>query len=281
MTQYAAVTELVSDRCVEAAALAALQCPAATEKCARVRRLVSAWRDGQLPRSENRAYAKRIDIPGRPVKPELIAPEDVPRRNFGSAEGRAALIHAIAHIEFNAINLALDCVVRFSRAGDVFVDDWLSVALEESQHYELLDARLKQLGYVYGDFAAHNGLWDMAVKTDRDLLARMALVPRLLEARGLDATPPIQAKLRQIGDTETLAILDIILRDEVKHVAIGDRWFRAECAARGVEPEQAFQQLLTEFGASTPRPPLNREARQAAGFSATELNAFEAKHLRR
>jgi uncharacterized ferritin-like protein (DUF455 family) len=259
---------------VEALALAALMCADPEEKCRLTAELQTRWRLDELSRS-GLSPAGRINEPGRPLRPELAPPDQVPRRSPHTPHGRAALVHAVAHIEFNAINLALDCVLRFSVEGDDFVAQWLSVASEESHHFSLLCARLKSMGHAYGDFAAHNGLWDMAVKTDDDFLARMALVPRLLEARGLDATPLIQAKLRQVGDTETLEILDVILRDEIGHVAIGDKWFRVECARRGLEVEEEFRRLIAVFGALPPRPPLNVEARLAAGFSAAELESFE------
>ena len=158
-------------------------------------------------------------------------------RRVSSAEGHAALLHAIAHIEFNAINLALDCVYRFRGLAADFYTGWADVAAEEASHFGLVCERLRALGHDYGDFPAHNGLWEMTVKTAHDPLARMALVPRVLEARGLDATPPIMRKLEAIGDAETLRVLEIILRDEIGHVALGDRWFRHFCALRGVEPE--------------------------------------------
>lgn len=259
---------------VEALALDALMCADSQEKCARVVALQERWRMRELSRS-GISSAGRIVDPGRPLRPELVSPNQVPRRSPHTVHGRAALVHAVTHIEFNAINLALDCALRFSVEGDDFVTQWLSVAHEESLHFGLLCARLSALGYAYGDFSAHNGLWDMAVKTDDDFLARMALVPRLLEARGLDATPMIQAKLRQVGDMETLEILDVILRDEIGHVAIGDKWFRVECARRGLEVEEAFRGLIATFGALPPRPPLNIEARLAAGFSAEEIKSFE------
>lgn len=239
-----------------------------------VEALSLAWRQGALPSRPPEQHA-RLPVPGRPAKPALVAADAVPRRSPHTREGHAALLHAVAHIEFNAINLALDCVYRFSACGREFIDDWMRVALEESQHYGLLAARLAELGHAYGDFDAHNGLWEMAVKTDHDLLARMALVPRLLEARGLDATPPIQAKLQSIKDAASLAILDIILRDEIGHVAIGDRWFRVACDQRKLEPEAAFRMLLSEYAAPTPRPPFNRDARRKAGFSDAELDVFE------
>lgn len=261
---------------VEIAALQALQCADPVQKCALTAALRERWLAGELPRS-GVAAAGRIEMPGRPPRPELVPPDRVPRRNPGSREGHGALLHAVAHIEFNAINLALDCVVRFSAEGDEFIAQWLQVAAEEAEHFALLSARLDELGFAYGYFAAHNGLWEMAVKTDHDLLARMALVPRLLEARGLDATPPIQARLREIGDTATLAILDRILHDEIGHVAIGDRWFRRECARRGLPVEATYLDLIDHFEAPPPKPPFNLSARLAAGFSEQELAGFTGR----
>lgn len=265
---------------LEAGALEALLLAEPADKQARLLRLESDWLAGCAPRS-GVCPAARIEQPGRPVRPRLVAPDQVPRRSVGSREGHAALLHSIAHIEFNAINLALDCVLRFSAEGDDFVSQWLRVAREECEHFMLLQARLVELGFAYGDFDAHNGLWEMAVLTDQDFLARMALVPRLLEARGLDATPPIQRKLREIRDEASLAILDIILRDEVGHVAIGDHWFRVECARRGEVPERAFQRLMAEFDAPRPKPPLNVEARLAAGFTQAELDDFLRRRAER
>jgi len=184
------------------------------------------------------------------------------------------MVHAIAHIEFNAINLALDHIVRFQNFPREYIDDWISVAAEEAYHFCLVRDHLRTLGYDYGDFVAHDGLWQMTVKTAHDPLARMALVPRLLEARGLDATPPIQRKLRGIGDMQAVAILDIILRDEVRHVAIGDRWFRVLCAEHGLEPEATYRRLIEEYAAPWPQPPLNEVARRAAGFSDAEMKAL-------
>ena len=213
---------------------------------------------------------------GRPTKPELLAHTAVPRRKPGSPEGHAALLHAIAHIEFNAINLALDCVYRFRGLPADFYAGWLQVAAEEAYHFGLVTERLHAVGHAYGDFPAHRGLWDMAVKTADDPLARMALVPRVLEARGLDATPPIVAGLRRVGDVDSIAVLDIILRDEIGHVALGDRWFRYFCAERGLEPEAAYLGLMAEFDAPWPPRPLNVEARRKAGFSESEIARLEA-----
>ena len=215
--------------------------------------------------------------PGRPARPQLVPPQAVPFRRPDSPEGHAALLHAIAHIEFNAINLALDCVMRFRAFPADFHDAWLTVAVEEAMHFGLIRGRLQALGFDYGDFPAHNGLWEMACRTAHDPLARMALVPRVLEARGLDATPPIMVKLRHIGDVESVAVLEIILRDEVGHVALGDKWFRALCAERGLDAEQAYVEFIEDFGAPWPRPPFNEPARLAAGFSRDELERFARK----
>lgn len=218
-----------------------------------------------------------LEVPGLPDRPRLASPKSMPRRELNGPENHAALIHALAHIEFNAINLALDAVQRFAGLPQDFYGDWLRIAAEEAYHFSLLRDHLRGLGRDYGDFPAHAGLWEMAEKTAHDPLARMALVPRLLEARGLDVTPDIQRKLRGYGDRAGAEILDIILRDEIGHVAAGDRWFRHLCAERGLEPEDAFRRLLQTSGAPRPRGPFNEAARLAAGFSRAEIaNLAEA-----
>ena len=225
-----------------------------------------------------------IDIPanpllvcGRPAKPELVAPAQVQQRNPQTPEGRARLLHAIVHIEFSAINLALDHAARFPGMPPQYYADWIGVAAEEAYHFGILRERLQSLGHDYGDFPAHAGLWEMAEKTAHDVLARMALVPRLLEARGLDATPPIQRKLEQVGDHDSARILDIILRDEIGHVGLGDAWFRRLCAERGLNAETTFRQMLKEFKAPWPTSPMNESARLAAGFSAEELACLKLR----
>ena len=218
-------------------------------------------------------------LPGRPARPRLIEPARLPHRSPHSMAGRAALVHAICHIEFNAINLALDAIWRFAALPEAYYRDWARVAAEEAQHFQLLHAHLQTLGHRYGDFDAHDGLWAMCEKTRDDLAARMALVPRTLEARGLDATPQIQAKLRAVGSADALAacaILDVILRDEVGHVAIGNHWYRWACARQGVEPLAHEALLRTRYAAPRPRPPLNEAARRAAGFTEAELAALRA-----
>ena len=193
-----------------------------------------------------------------------------------TTEGRAALLHAIAHIEFNAINLALDAVWRFAGMPRAFYADWLRVASEEALHFSLLREHLQSLGHDYGDFDAHDGLWTMAERTAGDVVARMALVPRTLEARGLDATPPLQAKLARAGDARAVAILDVILRDEIGHVAIGNRWYDWLCARDGIDPVAHYADLVRRHAAPRLRAPFNLEARRAAGFSAAELDALGA-----
>lgn len=213
-------------------------------------------------------------LPGHPERPELRAHTEVARRSPATLAGRAALLHAIAHIEFNAINLALDAIWRFAGMPESFYRDWLQVAGEEAKHFRLLRAHLQTIGYDYGDFPAHQGLWTMCERTAPDIVARMALVPRTLEARGLDATPLIQAKLRQIGTEDALAavaILDIILREEVGHVAIGNRWYRHLCDQRGLDAEAYYAELVRRYQAPRPKPPFNTAARRAAGFSEAEL----------
>jgi uncharacterized ferritin-like protein (DUF455 family) len=211
------------------------------------------------------------NLPGRPDRPRLVPPKDVPTRSPFTLEGRVALLHAIAHIEFNAINLALDAVWRFHGMPREFYRDWLQVASEEALHFGLLRGHLQAQGYDYGAFDAHDGLWLMAQRTARDVVARMALVPRTLEARGLDATPPLQAKLARAGDSRAVEILDVILRDEVGHVAIGNRWYRWLCQRDKHDPVALYPELVRRYEAPRLRPPFNLEARRAAGFTDEEL----------
>jgi uncharacterized ferritin-like protein (DUF455 family) len=215
-------------------------------------------------------------LPGRPARPLLVLPSAVPQRPVRSREGRVALLHALAHIEFNAINLALDAVWRFAGLPAVYYREWLQVAAEEAAHFSLLSAHLHALGAAYGDLPGHDGLWQMAERTRGDVLARMALVPRTLEARGLDASPAVRNKLAAAGDHAAAAIIDVILRDEIGHVAIGNRWFRWCCAARGLDPVTAYPALARQYGAPVLRGPFNLAARRAAGFEEHELSALIA-----
>ena len=244
-------------------------------KVAAVESLRDEWEAGGL------ALEPRGDVhsdlsPGRPARPVLVSPRAVERRSVSTPEGRAALIHALAHIEFNAINLALDAVYRFRGLPRAYYGDWIRVAAEEAYHYTLLREHLVALGCDYGSFSAHNGLWEMAVKTAHDPLVRMALVPRVLEARGLDASPAITAKLRACGDRRAVEIMAIIQRDEIGHVAVGNRWYKYLCAQRGLDPIATFKQLLQEYDGPRLRPPFHKEARRDAGFSEAELELIEA-----
>ena len=213
-------------------------------------------------------------LPGHPERPALLRHTEMARRSPATPEGRAVLIHAIAHIEFNAINLALDAVWRFDGMPAGYYTDWALVAAEEAKHFQLLRSHLRSQGYDYGDFPAHQGLWTMCEKTSHDALARMALVPRTMEARGLDATPQIQAKLRQVGTPDALAavgILDTILHDEIGHVAIGNHWYRWLCEREGHDPETHYGTLVKQYEAPRLKPPFNHAARRSAGFTDTEL----------
>ena len=219
-------------------------------------------------------------LPGRPERPNLIHPSRVPTRSPHTLAGRAALLHAICHIEFNAINLALDAVWRFSNMPLDFYRDWMRVAFEESQHFHMLRQQLKTMSdggqaWDYGDFDAHDGLWAMCEKTKDDILARMALVPRTLEARGLDATPIIQDKLTKVGSPDAVAIcglLDVILRDEVGHVAIGNHWYRWLCERQQLDPVAHYLTLVDQYDAPKLKPPFNHAARRRAGFTDVEID---------
>jgi uncharacterized ferritin-like protein (DUF455 family) len=244
-------------------------------KIAALDALHTDWKQDVIPLPDSIEPAQTIDAPGRPEKPPLVPPQNVPRRSAGTREGHAALLHALTHIEFNAINLAMDAAYRFRGLPRDYYTDWLQVAFEEACHFRLLREHLRHLGYDYGAFNAHDGLWEMAVKTAHDPLHRMALVPRLLEARGLDASPAIITKLRNIGDVRGAEILEIILRDEIGHVRVGNRWYEYFCAQRSLDPAEEFQNLLKVYGASRPRPPFHYQARKMAGFSERELRYLE------
>ncbi len=233
--------------------------------------LALAWLSGEVTLNVTTVILAIDNIPGRPEKPTLIAPLLVKRRAMNTVEGRAALVHALAHIEFNAINLALDAIWRFNEMPTQYYADWLKVAAEEAHHFNLLKAHLQYLGFNYGDFDAHNSLWEMVDKTKGDVLARMALVPRTMEARGLDALPALRAKLAQAGDMLAAEILDITLRDEIGHVSIGNYWFNYLCEQKGFEAVSAFVKLCNEYVAPKLRGPFNLEARREAGFTEEEL----------
>ena len=246
----------------------------AAAKAAGVRRLEQDWLAGTVQLDTGIVLSTLQTIPGVPAKPELVAPRQVIRRSMKTQEGRAVLIHALVHIEFNAINLALDAIWRFAEMPRAYYSDWLQVVAEEAMHFSLLAAHLQTLGYVYGDFPGHSSLWEMTEKTRFDVLSRMALVPRTMEARGLDAVPAVRARLLQAGDTAAADILDIILHDEIGHVLIGNRWYAYLCEQRDLEPVATYAALAMQYKAPVLRGPFNFPARRAAGFTEPELVAL-------
>ena len=260
---------------IRQASLTALCIADPTHKVTSVQSLWESHHEMAICPDELLQLPHQATLPGRPTLPRLIPPRQVPSRTPFTPEGLASLLHAVCHIEFNAINLALDAVWRFHGMPDSYYTDWLRVAYEESQHFELLHTHLKSLGYAYGDFDAHDGLWQMCERTSEDVIARMALVPRTLEARGLDATPLIQAKLIKVATPaakRAVEILDIILRDEVGHVAIGNHWYRWLCDQRALDPVALYAELVQRYDAPKHKPPFNHEARLRAGFTEVELN---------
>jgi uncharacterized ferritin-like protein (DUF455 family) len=224
-----------------------------------------------LPIDASTQLAEPPGIPGRPDKPLLVHAKEIKQLPLVTTEGRAALLHALAHIELNAIDLALDVVWRFADMPEKFYLDWLRIAQEEALHFMLLRDHLVSIGYDYGDFPAHNTLWEIAEKTKCDVLARIALVPRLMEARGLDATPGVKNKLVSVRDLKGGKILDIIMKDEIGHVATGNYWYHWICQQRQLDPISTFAQLLEQYSPPKLRPPFNLEARRLAGFMEEEL----------
>lgn len=247
--------------------------------CQRTQSLYDQMQSRQLLISDHLPI--RILSLGRPEAPKLVSPRELRRRRLGTIEGRAALIHALAHIEFNAIHLAIDACYRFVGMPEGFYVDWLSVAAEEAKHFQLLRAHLIKLGYDYGDFPAHNGLWQMAIDTDDDVMIRMALVPRLLEARGLDVAPQMAEALKAAGDTEAYDILQIIIKEEIGHVRIGNHWFHWCCQQRALEPLQVFKDSLESRAKNILRGPLAYELRKKAGFTDAELEWLEDSLLKK
>ncbi|MDC1120172.1 ferritin-like domain-containing protein [bacterium] len=250
---------------LSAAAVSVLECADADDKSALAQQLAEAWCDGAISIV---GLAPAPDRPARPARPALLAPREMPKRGkAGSPTGRIALLHALAHIELNAVDLACDIIARFS-ALDLprhYYDDWVKVVSEEGLHFSLLAKRLRELNSFYGDFPGHDGLWEAAQETAHDLLARLAIVPLVLEARGLDVTPTMINNLRKAGDIPSTEILERIYNDEIGHVAIGHRWFLHICDERDVAPEATWQGLVKKHFKGALKPPFNDEARQLAG----------------
>jgi uncharacterized ferritin-like protein (DUF455 family) len=255
------------NRSLRKAALLALQFDNPRAKCSATQALCLLQGSSDF----HEIIEEPVGLPMHPMKPPLVHATEIVRRTLATKEGHAALIHSLAHIEFNAVNLALDAIWRFSGMPFEYYAQWLSVAKDEARHFGLLRDHLESLGFTYGDFAAHDGLWDMAEKTKDDVLARMALVPRTLEARGLDASPKVRDKLFSSGDKAGSAIVSIILNDEIGHVHIGNDWYRWLCTQRQLEPVATYKDLALTYGAPTLRPPFNLTARKQAGFTDEEL----------
>ena len=260
---------------VHARAFAVLMTGDPAAKVVATAALVEDWHAGRLACGAEVESTVAVPVPGRPDRPVLVAPRELAQRPLGTPEGRVALVHAVAHIEFNAINLALDAVYRWPGMPRAFHDDWLGVAADEARHFAMLAGRLQDLGAAYGDLPAHNGLWEMAVRTADDPIARMALVPRVLEARGLDVTPGMIERLRRAGDERTAGLLETILAEEVAHVAAGTRWFHWLCERGGVDPDARFIELIAQAAAGAIRGPFNRPARRSAGFTDAEMARLE------
>lgn len=250
----------------------------ARRKCALTVQLEDEWKQGLLDRKAESAILP-IDDPGRPRQPELVDPRKLERRSVATVHGRVLLLHAFAHIEFNAINIALDAAYRFREMPSRFVSDWLLVASEEARHFQLLEDELRRRGSYYGAHHAHRGLWDMVCQTRDNVLHRMALVPRVMEARGLDVTPGMIAKFTQVEDQAAVEILQVIYRDEVGHVRIGNHWYQQLCEQQGLDASETFRKLIERYMGGKLRGPLNRSARLEAGFKVAELNALEQSLL--
>ena len=252
----------------------ALLNPDPESKCVQASALYNDWQSGRLQAEEDLPVLP-VDDPGRPAKPQLVNPRKLKRRSTASVQGRIHLLHAFAHIEFTAINIALDAVYRFRNMPEQYISDWLLVASEEAKHFSLLETSLRHRGSFYGDCAAHSGLWDMVCKTRDDVLHRMALVPRVMEARGLDVTPGMIERFQQVGDSEAVDILRIIYADEIGHVRIGNHWYQFLCEQQQLDPVATFQNLIAEYLGGQLRGPFNWPARLEAGFEEAELKALE------
>lgn len=259
---------------LQAAAWALLNESDPAKKCAMGLSIAEQWNADKLELAIEDA-AQTLPVPGRPTKPELLPPSEMPKRKMTSEKGRLVLIHAVAHIEFNAINLAWDAVYRFRNMPKAYYDDWISVGLDEARHFHMLQGYLEKRGSYYGEYPAHNGLWDMAVKTDHDVLVRMALVPRVLEARGLDVTPAMLKKLQAAGDQEAVDHLNIILEEEIDHVRIGTRWYHYCCEQRDLPKRETFVELIKTTMQGKLKGPFNIQARLMAGFEQDELDYLE------
>ena len=249
-------------------AIAILETSDPVDKAKKSVELGRFWKSGAMERKGKICLAVP-DRPARPRKPELLAPGEMPKRKYSGERGRAALLHAVAHIELNAIDLAWDLVARQAFNADLpdaFMNDWVKVGAEEGKHFLMVNERLNELKLAYGALPAHDGLWEAAETTAHDVLARLAVVPMVLEARGLDVNPPMMEKLRRAGDTKSAQVLEIILEDEIGHVSAGTRWFLFLCEEGGLDPKQHFETMVATYFKGELKPPFNEWAREQAGL---------------
>jgi len=247
----------------------------ANEKCLATQQLWQAVQEINSITVNNDSAIQIILTPGLPRQLKLVAPRQLKRRGIQQQLGRNILMHAIAHIEFNAINLALDAAYRFRQQPTQYYHDWIGIAADEARHFEMIRNYLNTHDCNYGDYPTHNGLWDMAVQTQNDIVARMALVPRVLEARGLDVTPSIIQRLKSVGDTQAVAILEIIYQDEIGHVLTGSHWFKWQCQQRSLEPRSTFIKMIKKHLHGQLKGPFNLQARLLAGFDEMEIDHFK------
>lgn len=261
--------------CIHQAAYAVLMLQDPKQKCEAMHQLFGDWQHACFQHEKPHVTIKCIANPGRPEQPVLVAPKDLAKRSLHTALGRVIFMHAIAHIEFNAINLALDAVYRFTQQPRQYYQDWLKVADDEARHFAMVCDYLRDNGCEYGDYPAHNGLWEMTVKTDHNILHRMALIPRVLEARGLDVSPSMIKTLTTSGDAAAAQVLSVIYQDEITHVEIGSRWFNYHCERLGVNPEETFIKIVKQYMSGKVRGPFNEAARLIAGFKQAELNRLK------
>ena len=251
----------------------------AADPADKVRAARAAARDWRLGRLDHAFDVAMPDMPARPDAPALLPPNRMPRRGKGGSDrSRIAMIHALAHIEFVAIDLAFDMAGRFGgQFPRAFADDWMAVGADEAMHFALLERRLRSLGSHYGALPAHAGLWESAADTAHDAAARLAVVPMVLEARGLDVTPATIERFAVAGDEATTRILRRILEDEVRHVGAGSRWFAFACAVDRIDPETAWRSLVARHFRGVIKPPFNDSARTAAGLPREYYNALAAQ----
>ena len=241
------------------------------EKLNQVKVIYESFRSHQMTIDSKADIQHTYHLPGAPLTPQIVPPRLVEKRSSSTEHGKLIFVHALAHIEFNAINLALDIIWRFKDLPDQFYSDWLQIAYEEHLHFNLLNDYLKKFGLSYGSFNAHNSLWEMAERTCHDLIHRLALIPRTMEARGLDVTPPIIEKFKQQKDDDIAAILQIIFEEEIRHVSIGNIWYRWACEAQELDPHETYKNLLKTYDIELNYEKLNKEARYKAGFLKEEL----------